>query len=58
MFFAQTLEKKLYSNYQRYLNNKNQCLFPYKFSKNTKTTLLSELKTEKPEYTHIQLIHK
>jgi hypothetical protein len=55
MFFAQTLEKKLYSNYQRYLNNKNQCLFPYKFSKNTKTTLLSELKTEKPEYTHIQL---
>ena len=55
MFFAQNLKKKLDSDYKPYLKNKQDCLFPYKFTKNNSATLLVELKEKKPEFTHIQL---
>lgn len=58
MFFAQTLRKKLESEYKESLYKNQDCLFPYKITKNNNTTLLSELKKNQPKYTHIQLIIK
>ena len=55
MFFAETLKKKLDDSMKGILDKKKDCLFPYKFSKNNKTTLLSELNSNNPEYTHKQL---
>lgn len=55
MFFAQTLRRKLDLDYKRYSNKNNDCLFPYKFSKNNDKTLLAELKTDNPKFTHNQL---
>ena len=55
MFFAQNLRKKLESEYKESFNNNQDCLFPYKFIQNSNTTLLSELKTNHPKYSHIQL---
>ena len=55
MFFAQTLKKKLDSEYESYLNNNQDCLFLYKNEKNKNTTLLAELKNTKPKFTHIKL---
>ena len=34
MFFAQTLRKKLESEYKESLNKNQDCLFPYKITKN------------------------
>ncbi len=56
MFYAQNLKKKLDSDYKPYLKINQDCLFPYKFTKNNSTTLLAELKVNAPEFTHIQLI--
>ena len=55
MFFAESLRQKLDSDNQYYLKGNQDCLFPYKFSKNNNTTLLAELKTDNPDFTHIQL---
>ena len=55
MFFAKTLKEKLESTLKEYLDKNQDCLFPYKFSKNNNTTLLAELKNNNPEYTHDQL---
>lgn len=55
MFFAQTLRKKLESEYKESLYKNQDCLFPYKITKNNNTTLLSELKKNQPKYIHIQL---
>ena len=55
MFFAQTLAKKLYSNYGVKLNKIQDCFYPYKASKNTNKALLYDLKSENPSFTHVQL---
>ena len=43
MFFAQTLAKKLYSNYGVKLNKIQDCFYPFNASKNNNKALLSYL---------------
>ena len=55
MFFAQTLRKKLYSNYGDKLNKIQDCFYPFKVPTNNNKTLLYALKGENHVFTHIQL---
>ena len=47
MFYAQNLKKKLDSDYKPYLKINQDCLFPYKFTKNNSTTLFSRIKSKR-----------
>ena len=55
MFFAQTLKKKLYSNYGDKLNKIQDCFYPFKAPTNNNKNLLYDFKGENHSFTHIQL---